>query len=83
MNAVHRIHPPASRLRRRYYALQESILFRLAPFLWIKNLAAPDMLFYWGQSIPWINRPEDHGSFLYLVGACEQRRCSGSMLFLA
>src|SRR5262249_12041754 len=27
-----------------YYALQESIHFRLAEFLWIKNLAAPDML---------------------------------------
>jgi YidC/Oxa1 family membrane protein insertase len=49
-----------------YYALQESIHFRLAPFLWIKNLAAPDMLFYWGQSIPWISRPEDMGGFFYL-----------------
>jgi YidC/Oxa1 family membrane protein insertase len=49
-----------------YYALQESIHFRLAPFLWIKNLAAPDMLFYWGQTIPWINRLEDMGGFLYL-----------------
>ena len=49
-----------------YYALQESIHFRLAPFLWIKNLAAPDMLLYWGQSIPWISRPQDLGSFLYL-----------------
>jgi YidC/Oxa1 family membrane protein insertase len=49
-----------------YYALQESIHFRLAPFLWIQNLAAPDMLLYWGQSIPWISRPEDLGNFLYL-----------------
>jgi YidC/Oxa1 family membrane protein insertase len=49
-----------------YYALQESIHFRLAPFLWIKNLAAPDMLFYWGQSIPWVNRPDDMGGFFYL-----------------
>jgi YidC/Oxa1 family membrane protein insertase len=49
-----------------YYSLQESIFFRLAPFLWIKNLAAPDMLFYWGQNIPWISRPEDQGGFLYL-----------------
>jgi YidC/Oxa1 family membrane protein insertase len=49
-----------------YYALQESIHFRLAPFLWIKNLAAPDMLIYWTQTIPWISRPEDQGSFLYL-----------------
>lgn len=28
-----------------YYCLQESIHFRLEPFLWIENLAAPDMLF--------------------------------------
>lgn len=32
-----------------YYALQESIYFRLAPFLWIDNLAAPDMLVRWGE----------------------------------
>jgi YidC/Oxa1 family membrane protein insertase len=49
-----------------YYALQESIDFRLSPFLWIKNLAAPDMLIPWGSSIPWISRPEDYGSFLFL-----------------
>jgi YidC/Oxa1 family membrane protein insertase len=49
-----------------YYALQESIHFRLAPFLWIKNLAAPDMLIWWGESIPIISRPEDQGGFLYL-----------------
>lgn len=35
-----------------YYALQESIHFRLAPFLWMENLAAPDMLVEWGQNIP-------------------------------
>jgi YidC/Oxa1 family membrane protein insertase len=51
-----------------YYALQESIQFRLAPFwpTWIKNLAAPDMLFRWGESIPLISRPEDFGSMFYL-----------------
>jgi YidC/Oxa1 family membrane protein insertase len=51
-----------------YYALQESIQFRLAPFwpTWVKNLAAPDMLFRWGESIPLISRPEDYGGFLYL-----------------
>jgi YidC/Oxa1 family membrane protein insertase len=38
-----------------YYALQESIFFRLAPFLWIKNLAAPDMLFFWGRNVPLIS----------------------------
>jgi YidC/Oxa1 family membrane protein insertase len=49
-----------------YYALQESIHFRLAPFAWISNLAAPDMLFYWSEQIPWLSRPADYGSFLYL-----------------
>jgi YidC/Oxa1 family membrane protein insertase len=51
-----------------YYALQESIQFRLAPFwpTWIKNLAAPDMLFRWGESIPLLSRAEDFGGFLYL-----------------
>jgi YidC/Oxa1 family membrane protein insertase len=44
-----------------YYCLQESIHFRLAPFLWIQNLAAPDMLFPWGESIPWISRPSWDG----------------------
>jgi YidC/Oxa1 family membrane protein insertase len=35
-----------------YYALQESIHFRLARFLWMPNLAAPDMLIEWGNNIP-------------------------------
>jgi YidC/Oxa1 family membrane protein insertase len=35
-----------------YYALQESIQFRLAPFLWMPNLAAPDMLFWWNWNVP-------------------------------
>jgi YidC/Oxa1 family membrane protein insertase len=49
-----------------YYALQESIHFRLASFGWIRNLAAPDMLVWWGQNIPWISNPEHMGGFLYL-----------------
>jgi YidC/Oxa1 family membrane protein insertase len=49
-----------------YYALQESIFFRLDPFLWIPNLAAPDMLVYWTESIPFISEPGDLGSTLYL-----------------
>jgi YidC/Oxa1 family membrane protein insertase len=49
-----------------YYALQESIHFRLASFLWVKNLAAPDMLIWWTERIPWISAPENQGSFLYL-----------------
>jgi YidC/Oxa1 family membrane protein insertase len=51
-----------------YYALQESILFRLAPFLWMKNLAAPDMLIRWGNSIPWISLPSDQGSSWIFLG---------------
>ncbi len=49
-----------------YYCLQESVHFRLAPFLWVKNLAAPDMLFSWGESIPLISTPESYGSMIYL-----------------
>ena len=33
---------------------------------WIHNLAAPDMLVRWGENIPWISKPEDLGSTLYL-----------------
>jgi YidC/Oxa1 family membrane protein insertase len=52
-----------------YYSLQESIHFRLAHFLWIQNLAAPDMLFWWSEKIPLISDPANQigfGSFLYL-----------------
>lgn len=49
-----------------YFCLQESVFFRLEPFLWINNLAAPDMLVWWGEHIPYISTPEDLGSFLYL-----------------
>jgi YidC/Oxa1 family membrane protein insertase len=49
-----------------FYALQESIHFRLASFLWIDNLAAPDMLFWWTDSIPWISRWSDYGSMVFL-----------------
>jgi YidC/Oxa1 family membrane protein insertase len=51
-----------------YFALQESITFRLAPFwpTWIENLAAPDMMINWGKGIPWISRDQDFGGFLYL-----------------
>jgi YidC/Oxa1 family membrane protein insertase len=49
-----------------YYCLQESIMFRLAPFLWIQNLAAPDMLWEWGQNIPVISDPASYGGMLYL-----------------
>jgi YidC/Oxa1 family membrane protein insertase len=40
-----------------YYALQESIHLRLSGFLWIDNLAMPDMLVHWGDNLftnlPW------------------------------
>jgi YidC/Oxa1 family membrane protein insertase len=49
-----------------YFALQESIHFRLAPFLWMPNLAAPDMLAWWTQHIPYISDPDSQGSFTYL-----------------
>jgi YidC/Oxa1 family membrane protein insertase len=51
-----------------YFALQESITFRLATFwpTWVVNLAAPDMLFRWGEQIPFISRVQDYGGWLYL-----------------
>jgi YidC/Oxa1 family membrane protein insertase len=52
-----------------YFALQESIQFRLAPaapFLWIENLAAPDMLVWWTESIPFISEPDSMGGVFYL-----------------
>jgi YidC/Oxa1 family membrane protein insertase len=57
-----------------YYALQESIQFRLASFWtdvipWPVNLAAPDMLLYWGRDLPllsWVSSDAHYGGFLYL-----------------
>jgi YidC/Oxa1 family membrane protein insertase len=51
-----------------YYALQESVFFRLEPLTpwWIPNLAAPDMLIRWGEDIPWISDPPSLGGALYL-----------------
>ena len=49
-----------------YFCLQESVFFRLESFLWIDNLAAPDMLIWWSEKIPYLSTPEDVGSFLYL-----------------
>lgn len=45
-----------------YFALRESIHLRLAGFLWIENLAMPDMLLHWGDNFL-TNLPI---SFLYL-----------------
>jgi YidC/Oxa1 family membrane protein insertase len=49
-----------------YYCLQESIHFRLAGFLWMPNLAAPDMLLWWGEGIPLISDPDNMGNIFYL-----------------
>jgi YidC/Oxa1 family membrane protein insertase len=49
-----------------YYCLQESVFFRLKDFFWIPNLAAPDMLVWWGQGIPWVSSPDSLGGSLYL-----------------
>lgn len=49
-----------------YFCLQESIFFRLDPFLWINNMAAPDMTLWWSEKIPYISTPEDLGNFYYL-----------------
>src|SRR5207253_9498818 len=48
-----------------YYALQESVDLRLEGFLWIKNLAAPDMLLNWGSKIPLISSPSNFGGWFY------------------
>jgi YidC/Oxa1 family membrane protein insertase len=52
-----------------YYCLQESILFRLQPCLYIRNLAAPDMLIWWGEHIP-------------VIGFISNWSSQGSMFFL-
>jgi YidC/Oxa1 family membrane protein insertase len=51
-----------------YYSLQESIHFRLAGVssYWMPNLAAPDMLVYWSNNIPFISQPEYYGWPFYL-----------------
>ncbi|HSQ57961.1 MAG TPA: YidC/Oxa1 family insertase periplasmic-domain containing protein, partial [Gemmata sp.] len=49
-----------------YFCLQESIFFRLEPFLWINNLAAPDMTLWWSEKIPMISTPDAIGGMLYL-----------------
>jgi membrane protein insertase Oxa1/YidC/SpoIIIJ len=49
-----------------YFCLQESIFFRLDHFLWINNMAAPDMTLWWTEKIPYISTPDDMGSFFYL-----------------
>ena len=49
-----------------YYCLQENVFFRLSPFLWFPSLSAPDMLFSWGDKIPYISEVSSLGSTFYL-----------------
>ena len=49
-----------------YFCLQESVFFRLEPFLWFPNLAAPDMTVWWTENIPWVSLPENLGGTIYL-----------------
>jgi YidC/Oxa1 family membrane protein insertase len=54
-----------------YFALQESFFFRLEPLAswiphWMPNLAAPDMLFWWSENIPFVSERSSMGSFFYL-----------------
>jgi YidC/Oxa1 family membrane protein insertase len=49
-----------------YYSLQENVFFRLHSFLWVENLAAPDMLARWGTGIPYLSDPASLGSMFYL-----------------
>jgi YidC/Oxa1 family membrane protein insertase len=50
-----------------YYCLQENVFFRLDRFLWMPNLAAPDMLSHVPyESIPYITIPTALGNTLYL-----------------
>ncbi|MBA4190984.1 MAG: hypothetical protein C0467_23610 [Planctomycetaceae bacterium] len=49
-----------------YFCLQESVFFRLEHFLWIDNLAAPDMTLWWGEHIPYLSTPDQIGGMLYL-----------------
>ncbi|MER3415548.1 MAG: hypothetical protein C4297_04955 [Gemmataceae bacterium] len=52
-----------------YYALYESVHLRLARFLWIRNLAAPDMLIYWGNwpVIGWLAEFLHLGPYFHLL----------------
>ncbi|HEV3145863.1 MAG TPA: YidC/Oxa1 family insertase periplasmic-domain containing protein [Gemmataceae bacterium] len=49
-----------------YYCLQENVFFRLDPFLWMPNLSAPDMLFWWSEKIPYLSEVSKLGNTLYL-----------------
>lgn len=50
-----------------YYALYESVELRQSGFLWIENLAAPDMLFYWGSWTIVVKNVTSFLTFGYIV----------------
>ena len=49
-----------------YFCLQESVFFRLQQFLWVPNLAAPDMTLWWTEGIPYVSTPSSLGGMTYL-----------------
>jgi len=49
-----------------YFCLQESIFFRLDRFLWIRNLAAPDMLLWWTEAVPYLTAAPDLGGMVFV-----------------
>ena len=49
-----------------YFCLQESIFFRLESFLWIPNLAAPDMLIRFGEGVMGVSTFGSMGETYYL-----------------
>src|SRR5262249_12172909 len=52
-----------------YFPLQDNGFFRLQrAFLWIENLAAPDMLIKWGEGIPGISTMDAFGSSPVYLG---------------
>jgi YidC/Oxa1 family membrane protein insertase len=52
-----------------YFCLQESVFFRLEPFLWFNSLASPDMTVWWTEAIPYVSRAESMGgSFSIYLG---------------
>ncbi|MGL6073672.1 MAG: YidC/Oxa1 family insertase periplasmic-domain containing protein [Fimbriiglobus sp.] len=52
-----------------YFCLQESIFFRLEPFLWFNSLASPDMTIWWTEQIPFVSAASSMGgSFSVYLG---------------
>jgi YidC/Oxa1 family membrane protein insertase len=49
-----------------YFCLQESAFFRNQSLLWAPNLAAPDMLAWVGEGVPFVTDPANVGGVFYL-----------------